>query len=57
MKNKRHLFLLYIDPGSGSLILQIVLGFIAAIATFFKLFWSRIKMIVGKLFSKKTSDE
>jgi len=48
--------LLYLDPGSGSLILQVVLGFLAAIATFLKLFWGRVKLFFRKLFSKKFSD-
>jgi hypothetical protein len=44
--------LLYIDPGSGSLILQIVLGAIAAVATAVKIFWHKIKYYATKLFSK-----
>jgi hypothetical protein len=32
----------YIDPGSGSMILQMVLGGLAAAAVFLKLFWHRV---------------
>ena len=35
--------LAYMDPGSGSLLLQILLGGIAGAAVAMKLFWSRIK--------------
>lgn len=34
--------LAYIDPGSGSMILQMILGGLAAAAVFLKLFWHRL---------------
>jgi hypothetical protein len=34
--------LAYIDPGSGSMILQLVLGGLAAAAVFLKIFWHRL---------------
>ncbi len=34
--------LAYIDPGSGSMILQMILGGLAAAAVFLKVFWHRI---------------
>ena len=34
--------LAYIDPGSGSMILQMVLGGIAAALVFLKVFWNRV---------------
>jgi hypothetical protein len=34
--------LAYIDPGSGSMILQMILGGLAAAAVFLKLFWHRV---------------
>ncbi len=34
--------LAYIDPGSGSMILQMILGGLAAAAVFLKMFWHRI---------------
>lgn len=32
----------YLDPGTGSMIIQVVLGAIAGMAIFFKVFWRRI---------------
>jgi hypothetical protein len=32
----------YIDPGSGSMILQMLLGGLAAAAVFLRLFWHRV---------------
>ena len=32
----------YLDPGTGSMIIQAVLGAIAGIAIFMRLFWRRI---------------
>ena len=36
-------YLLYLDPGSGSLILQLVLGALLAIGITIRIFWSKIK--------------
>ena len=50
----------YIDPGSGSLILQIILGAIAATAAFAKIFWYRVKEFFKKfsnLFTKKDENQ
>jgi len=32
----------YLDPGTGSLILQVILGGLAAAAIFLKMFWHRL---------------
>ena len=34
--------LAYIDPGSGSMILQLLLGGLAAAAVFLRMFWHRL---------------
>jgi hypothetical protein len=34
--------LAYIDPGSGSMILQLILGGLAAAAVFLRMFWHRL---------------
>jgi hypothetical protein len=34
--------LAYLDPGSGSMILQVILGGLAAAAVFLKMFWHRL---------------
>jgi len=46
--------LAYLDPGSGSMLLQVVLGGIAAVGVAVKLYWYRIKAMLG--FSKKEKD-
>jgi len=45
----------YIDPGTGSLILQILLGGVAGIWMILKLFGQRIKAFLG--FSKKEDEK
>ena len=35
--------LAYLDPGSGSMILQILTGGVAAVAVTLRLYWNRIK--------------
>ena len=37
----------YLDPGSGSLIIQSVIGAIAAIGVTLKLYWHKIKLKLG----------
>ena len=37
----------YLDPGTGSMLLQVVLGGIAAVAVALKLFWYRILAFLG----------
>ncbi len=37
----------YLDPGTGSMLLQVVLGGIAAIGVALKIFWHRIKLALG----------
>jgi hypothetical protein len=38
----------YLDPASGSMLLQLVLGGVAGIALAFRLFWHRILALFGK---------
>jgi hypothetical protein len=45
--------LAYLDPGSGSMILQILAGGVAAVAVTAKLYWSRLL----KLLRIKKDDE
>jgi hypothetical protein len=37
----------YLDPGSGSMVLQLLLGGVAALGVVIKLFWHRILHIFG----------
>jgi hypothetical protein len=43
---------MYIDPGSGSVLLQLILGAIFTIGVSYRYFWKKIK---AKLFSKNSS--
>lgn len=45
----------YLDPGTGSMLLQVILGGIAAVGVALKLFWHKIRVALG--FSKKAVDE
>tara|TARA_B100001057_G_scaffold435912_1_gene466576 strand:- start:681 stop:896 length:216 start_codon:yes stop_codon:yes gene_type:complete len=42
----------YLDPGSGSIILQAILGFIAAGIASISFYWSKFKNFLVKLFRK-----
>lgn len=39
---------MYLDPGSGSVILQVLLGALLSLAVFTRLFWGKIKHLFGK---------
>jgi len=43
----------YVDPGTGSIILQGLLAGIAVVITSVSLFWQRIKLFFSSLFSSK----
>jgi hypothetical protein len=45
----------YLDPGTGSMLLQVILGGIAAVGVALKLFWYRIIAFLG--FKKKEEAE
>ena len=47
----------YIDPGTGSFILQLAIGSLLGAALAVKLSWARIKFFLGSLFRKRNSDE
>jgi H+/gluconate symporter-like permease len=46
----------YIDPGTGSYVLQIVIGSMLAGAFVVRGFWQRIKLFAGSLFRGKSKD-
>lgn len=46
--------LIYIDPGSGSMILQLIAGGVIAATMFVKTYWFRIKSFFKK--DNKTND-
>jgi hypothetical protein len=37
----------YLDPGSGSMLLQVILGGVAAVGVVCKMYWYRIKAALG----------
>ena len=43
----------YLDPGSGSIILQAILGFIAAALATASYYWTKLKIFFSKLFKKE----
>ena len=47
----------YLDPGTGSFILQAIIGFLAAISAGFLYYWSKVKNFFLKLFRKNNNDE
>lgn len=46
----------YIDPGSGSVLLQLILGGIAGIGVVAKLYWGRAKERYRSLFGKANNE-
>lgn len=37
----------YLDPGSGSMLLQVLLGGAAAVGVIVKLYWHRLRRLIG----------
>ncbi len=48
-----HRFCAYIDPGTGSFIIQIVIAGLVGSSFAIKIFWSRIKTFFKNIFGKK----
>ena len=47
----------YLDPGTGSIILQAILGFIAAAIASISIYWAKFKSLISKLFDKKKENK
>ena len=47
----------YLDPGTGSFILQAIIGFLAAVSAGFLYYWTKVKNFFLKIFKKKNNDE
>tara|TARA_B100001250_G_C19290157_1_gene567186 strand:- start:127 stop:345 length:219 start_codon:yes stop_codon:yes gene_type:complete len=47
----------YLDPGSGSIILQAILGFIAASIATLSFYWNKVKLFLKKIFKKDNKDK
>ncbi len=50
------IFQAYIDPGTGSLIIQILLAVLVGAGFAVKIFWTKIKSFFSKVFDKKRDD-
>ena len=47
----------YIDPGTGSLMLQVLIGSLIGGFFLIKVFWSKIRVFFSSLFSKSTEGD
>ena len=47
----------YLDPGTGSFILQAIIGFLAALSAGFLYYWTKVKNFFSNLFKKNNNDE
>jgi len=47
----------YLDPGTGSMLLQVILGGIAALGVALKLFWHKIMVAIGRCGRKTQKNE
>ena len=47
----------YLDPGTGSFILQMLLGGVAGMAVVGKLYWAKLKMAVNRVLSGGSADK
>ena len=47
----------YLDPGTGSIILQAILGFIAAAAAAASFYWNKVKLFFSKIFKKDQKEK
>jgi hypothetical protein len=48
-----HIYILYIDPGSGSFLVQAIIAAVVGVAVYFK----NIRMRIKSFFSRKNKDE
>tara|TARA_B110000495_G_C22480779_1_gene297007 strand:+ start:29 stop:238 length:210 start_codon:yes stop_codon:yes gene_type:complete len=47
----------YLDPGSGSALIQIILAFLAGLGAFISVYWERLKVFFSSFFKKKEEDK
>ena len=47
----------YLDPGTGSIILQMLIAGILAAALYVRLFWDRTRQLFSRLFYRRTRTE
>ena len=49
--------LAYIDPGSGSIILQALIAAFAGASTAITIYWKKLKLFLSKFFKKKAAEK
>ena len=47
----------YLDPGTGSMLLQVVLGGVAAVGVAVKLYWHKLRVAFGMGKKEESEDE
>ena len=47
----------YLDPGTGNIIIQAILAFIATTITTLSFYWTKVKIFLSKLFKKNKSEK
>ena len=47
----------YLDPGTGSFVLQMLLGGIAGIMVVARLYWEKAKLAIARVFNRRPSNE
>lgn len=47
----------YLDPGTGSMLLQVILGGIAAVGVAIKLYWHKLRAALGMPKKEEAEDE
>ncbi|PIQ71894.1 hypothetical protein COV87_00760 [Candidatus Roizmanbacteria bacterium CG11_big_fil_rev_8_21_14_0_20_37_16] len=47
----------YLDPGTGSFMIQILIGAVLGSIYFIRLYWAKLKQFVMSFFSKKTNEK
>ena len=51
-----HVLMAYLDPGTGSIIVQLVVAGLAGLAYVLKLYWNRMKTFFGSLVSGRNTE-
>lgn len=47
----------YIDPGTGSYIIQLLIASLVGVSFVVKIFWKKIKLFFGNILKKKSRNE
>ena len=47
----------YLDPGTGNIIIQAILAFIATTVTTLSFYWTKVKIFLSKLFKRNKSEK